>query len=46
MLAVKGIYDNGKVLFETEVPNQIESTEVIVVFPDNGEKELSKGLSL
>ena len=34
MLAVKGIYDNGKVILE-DAP-LIEMSEVVVVFPDNG----------
>lgn len=33
MLAVKGIYDNGKVILE-DAP-LIEMSEVVVVFPDN-----------
>lgn len=33
MLAVKGIYENGKVILENTP--KIEMSEVVVVFPDN-----------
>ena len=39
VLAVKGIYENGKVTLE-ETP-QIEMSEVVVVFPDNEFSKMS-----
>lgn len=42
MLAVKGMYYDGKVILERNLP--ITSTEVIVVFPDSEDK--SKGAQL
>ncbi len=44
MLAVKGIYNNGKVILEDNL--LIEMSEVIVVFPDNdlGETAEENGL--
>lgn len=39
MLAVKGIYNNGKVILE-DAP-LIEMSEVVVVFPDNDLEESS-----
>lgn len=46
MLAIKGIYNNGKVTLEEEMPIQNTITEVIVIFPDNKPQETSKKLSL
>lgn len=43
MLAVKGKYENGKVILD-EVP-QIEMSEVVVVFPDNGSAKTSDKLT-
>ncbi len=37
MLAVKGIYNNGKVILENAP--LIEMSEVVVVFPDNESEE-------
>lgn len=34
VLAVKGKYENGKVILDEVL--QIEMSEVVVVFPDNG----------
>jgi len=44
VLAVKGIYNNGKVILEDNL--LIEMSEVIVVFPDNdlGETAEENGL--
>lgn len=39
MLAVKGIYNNGKVILEDNP--LIEMSEVVVVFPDNESGEVS-----
>lgn len=42
MLAVKGIYENGRVTLEDKPP--IEMSEVVVVFPDHGSAMPSEGL--
>lgn len=44
MLAVKGIYENGKVILEDKPP--IKMSEVVVVFPDNESVKTSEGLDL
>mgnify|MGYP001075718565 FL=1 len=38
MLAIKGIYDNGKITIKGQLPDQKAATEVIVIFPDNETK--------
>lgn len=44
MLAVKGIYENGKVILKDKP--QIEMSEVVVVFPDNESVMVSEGLTM
>lgn len=44
MLAVKGIYQNGRVTLNEALP--MKSSEVIVIFPDNEMKKDRKELSL
>ena len=46
MLAIKGIYNNGKVTLAEEMPIQNTTTEVIVLFPDNRTIESSNEFSL
>lgn len=43
MLAVKGIYENGKVILEDKPP--IEVSEVVVVFPDSKSVTTPEGLT-
>ena len=43
MLALKGIYENGKVILEDKPP--IEVSEVVVVFPDNKSVTTPEGLT-
>lgn len=43
MLAVKGIYNDGKVILKNKL--SIKSAEVIVVFPDTDEQRENTGLS-
>ena len=46
MLAIKGIYNNGKVTLAEEMPIQNTTTEVSVLFPDNRTIESSSEFSL
>ncbi len=43
MLAVKGLYENGKVILEDQPP--IEMSEVVVVFSDNDLGKREDGLT-
>lgn len=38
MLAIKGIYDHGKITIKGQLPEPKAATEVIVIFPDNETK--------
>ena len=46
MLAVKGIYDNGKITLNEKMPEPKSATEVLVIFPDQEKNKTVNGLSM
>lgn len=46
MLAVKGIYDNGKITLNEKMSEPKSATEVLVIFPDQEKNKTVNGLSM